>query len=185
MDWLNACPFIVIFYRLDLLPYTATGLKGPASPIRHCDRLWLFSNDEMISDWLFAYAGFLCFLSIGSTPFQDLIFHFVWLIAWRFINRSTKLILLREKANSDQIQFRKKLLPTTVSWTIMWEITSERDLERFLAYIWKALKALVQNMDKRWMTRYQNDGNFVSKIWYRSWVTWPPGSPRSHEFCEK
>ena len=36
--------------------------KGPVSPIRHCGRLLLFSNDEMISDWLFAYRGFPLFL---------------------------------------------------------------------------------------------------------------------------
>ena len=39
--------------------------KGPVSPIRHCSRLLLFSNDEMISDWLFAYRGFPLFL-VGS-----------------------------------------------------------------------------------------------------------------------
>ena len=36
--------------------------KGPVSPIRHCGRLLLFSNNEMISDWPFAYSGFPLFL---------------------------------------------------------------------------------------------------------------------------
>ena len=39
-----------------------TDIKGPISSTQHCGRLLLFSNDEMISDWLFDYRGFPLFL---------------------------------------------------------------------------------------------------------------------------
>ena len=51
-----------IFIFCNVIRSFTENFKGPVSPIRHCGRLLLFSNDEMIFDWPFAYRGFPLFL---------------------------------------------------------------------------------------------------------------------------